>query len=301
MTAYRDLHVACPSCGGEVQERAGHLVCVSCNAMQLTGAELAAEVNAFDGGTDTVATYDEQPHDRACPRCGGETTMCAVAIGSFVLRGRFSHCAAHGVWITQDAMTAAFARASRRAHVGGGEGRTYGGVASAAVFPDVRGGFGGAIRSIQAAFGSGTPADAGLGIESGRGISHVHTVFVSAYKHRALACPQCAATLRYEGDRWACTSCGGVFVETAALVAMVEDLTGKPFELHAAPATPSPRVCPLCSAPMVADALEGIAIERCAIDGAWFGAHVLAAVLEHAATTQPPHETWLHRLLHRRH
>jgi ssDNA-binding Zn-finger/Zn-ribbon topoisomerase 1 len=301
MTAYRDAHVACPSCGGEVHERAGHLVCTSCNAMQLTAADFAAAVNAFDGNTDTLAIFDELPDDHVCPRCRGATTTCALAIGRETLRGRFVHCAAHGVWMTQDAMTATFARASRRAHLGAGVGRTYGGAASAAPFSDVRGGFGGALRSIQSAFGNGEPADAGLGIQSGQGISHVHTVFASAYKDRSLACPHCASSqLRYEGDRWACPSCGGAFVETAALVGMVEDLTGTPFELHTAPATSSAHACPLCSTPMVVDSLEAHAVDRCATHGVWFGAHVLAAVLEHAATPEP-RGSWLHRLLHRRH
>jgi Zn-finger nucleic acid-binding protein len=294
------MTATCPSCGGDVQARADHVVCTSCNAMQLTGAELAAAANALDGGTDAVAISDEQPDDQPCPRCGGATTTCALAIGRDVVRGRVLHCATHGLWMTQDAMVAAFARASRRAHANAGTGRTYGGVASSALPADVRGGFAGALRSLQAAFGNGSPADAGLAIHSGLGISHVHTVFVSAYKNRALACPQCAATLHYEGDRWSCPSCGGAFVEAAALVAMVEDLTGQPFELHAAPATPSAHACPLCAAPMVVDALQAHAVDRCATHGVWFGAHVLAAVLEHAVTPQP-HESWLHRLLHRRH
>jgi ribosomal protein S27AE len=267
--------------------------------MQLTGDDFAAAVNALDGGTDVLSVSEEQPGERSCPRCGGATTTCALAIGRLDLRGRFMRCATHGVWMPQDAMAATFARASRRAHVNAGNGRTYGGAASP-TYSDVQGGFGGAIRSIQSAFGSGAPADAGLGIASGQGISHVHTVFVSAYKNRALTCPQCGVALRYEGDRWACTSCGGAFVETAALVGMVEDLTGSSFELHAAPAMPSAHACPLCSAPMVVDALEGHAIERCAAHGTWFGPHVLAAVLEHAATPHQP-ESWLHRLLHRQH
>jgi hypothetical protein len=268
--------------------------------MQLTGDDFAAAVNALDGGTDVLSVSDELPNDRSCPRCGGATTTCALAIGRLELRDRIMRCAAHGLWMTQDAMASTFARASRRAHANAGSGRTYGGAASAPLFYDVRGGFGGALRSIQSAFGGGEPADSGLAIQSGQGISHVHTVFVSAYKNRALACPQCTTALRYEGDRWACTSCGGAFVETAALVGMVEDLTGNSFELHAAPTTPSAHTCPLCSSPMVVDALEGHATERCAAHGTWFGAHVLAAVLEHAATPEQ-HETWLHRLLHRRH
>ncbi|HEY1551058.1 MAG TPA: hypothetical protein VGG28_24685, partial [Kofleriaceae bacterium] len=276
-----------------------HLVCTTCNAMLLTGADFAAAVNALDGGSDAVTISDEQPHDQTCPRCGGATTTCVLAVGTLELRGRFLHCATHGVWMTQDAMAATFARASRRAHLGGGGGRTYGG-ASTMIVPEVRGGFGGAIRSMQAAFGGGAPADEGLAVASGRGISHVHTVFASAYKDRALACPDCAATLRYEGDRWGCPSCGGAFVETAALVGMVEDLTGEPFEQHAAPATPTAHSCPLCSEPMVADALAGHAVERCGAHGTWFGAHVLAAVLEHAASPAQPRESWLHRLLHRR-
>ncbi len=200
-------------------------------------------------------------------------------------------------------MAAVFARASQRAHLGPGAGRTYGGVVVQPLPVGGSAGLAGAMSSVRDAFGSGLPADAALGISSGVGISHVHTVFVSAYKNRALVCAVCAETpLVYQGDRWACPSCGGAFVETAALVGMVEEITGQPFELPAAPQAAGNHACPLCRERMVADTLEAHAIERCAKDGVWFGAHVLAAVLEHAGSPDDAHShrSWLSRLLHRR-
>jgi len=230
-------------------------------------------------------------------------SSCTLAIGGTSLPDRYLRCATHGVWMPQDAMADVFARASRRVHLGPAAGRTYGGVAVQPIAAGGSGGLANAMSSVRDAFGSGLPADASLGISSGVGISHVHTVFVSTYKNRALVCAVCAdSPLVYQGDRWACPSCGGAFVETAALVGMVEEITRQPFALPAAPHTAGTHACPLCRASMVADTLEAHAIERCASHGVWFGAHVLAAVLEHAGSPSDahPHQGWLSRLLHRR-
>ncbi len=290
----------CSTCASALRDHAHRLVCDQCNAMLITDADFAAAVDELDGSNAKLVTLDEHPQKPTCPRCGGPTTSCSLAIGPTELPGHYLRCATHGVWMPQEVMAAVFARASRRAHLGAGVGRTYGGVIAAPIPPGGSGGVAGVGTSLRDAFGSGQPADAALGISSGVGISHVHTVFVSAYKNRALACAVCPETpLVYQGDRWFCPSCGGAFVESAALVGMVEEITKQPFEQHAAPATPSAHACPLCSAPMVVDALEGHAVERCAAHGTWFGAHVLAAALEDAAS---PHQRdgWLHRLLHRR-
>jgi ribosomal protein S27AE len=298
VSIYREGEPRCPTCASPLRDHQQRLVCDHCQAMLIADADFVRAVDELAGGGAQLAVFDVLDDERPCPRCGGPASTCRLSIGPTVLADRYLRCVTHGMWLPQSAMADVFARASRRAHVGAGGARTYGGVATLPSMPG--GGMTGAMRSIAGAFGAGEPATSNLGINSGVGISHVHTVFVSAYKNRALACPTCASSaLEFQGDRWACATCGGAFVETAALAGMVEDITGEPFELHEPKGAASPHACPVCTAPMVADELEARAIERCPEHGVWFSAHVLAAVLEHAASPEP-HHGWLYRLLHRK-
>ncbi|HTR50641.1 MAG TPA: hypothetical protein VMJ10_08035 [Kofleriaceae bacterium] len=301
MSVYRESETRCPTCSNPLRDYERRLICDHCNAMLITIDDFAKAVGELDGTSPQAVTSDEHACDVPCPRCGGPATLCRLAIGPTAMPNRYIRCPAHGVWMPQQDMAAVFARVSRRAHFGAGYNRSYGGVGGNQVQPGTTGGLAGAMSSISDAFGSGAPATSALGIHSGRGISHVHTVFVSSYKNRALTCPVCAQTpLAYEGDRWSCPSCGGAFVETAALIGMVEDITGRPYELHTASTALAKHGCPLCGEPMVIDHLEGRPVARCTPHGVWFDAHVLAAVLEHAgAPDAHAHTSWLGRLFHR--
>lgn len=269
--------------------------------MLITADDLASAVHELDGSSAPLVVSDPIANEKRCPRCHGETTTCQLSIGDIAISGRFLHCAAHGVWMPQDALAATFAKVSRRGHAGAGAGRTYGGAGGRTEIPGASGGMPGTMQSISSAFGGG-PADAGLGIATGKGIAKVHTIYVSAFKDRVLACPVCeGGALAYHGDRWACTTCGGSFVENAALRGMIEDITGRPWELPEAAGTIGARACPLCGVKMIAEDVEGVPIDRCADHGVWFDARELAAVLEHAGTAPPPKSVggWLPRLFRR--
>ncbi|HEY3806226.1 MAG TPA: hypothetical protein VGL61_26665 [Kofleriaceae bacterium] len=298
MSIYREGGSRCPTCANVLRDHEHRLVCDHCQAMLISDADFVNAVEELGGGGAQLGVSDICADERPCPRCGGPTSTCELSIGPTSLPDRYLRCATHGTWLPQAVMAAVFARASRRAHIGTGGARTYGGAAGMlASMPG--GGMTGAMRSIANAFGPGDPATTGLGINSGMGISHVHTVFVSPYKNRALACPVGHGALGFQGDRWACATCGGAFVETAALAGMVEDITGQPFVLHEPKGAASTHACPVCAEAMLGDQLEAHAVERCASHGVWFGSHVLAEVLEHAGSPDV-HHGWLYRLLHRK-
>ena len=301
MSAYREAIAGCPECGSPLRAFGARGICDPCGGMMIGEDDLAPAVHELDGDSAPLVAGDLRDGERSCPRCGGTTTTCTLAIGKLALPGRYLRCQAHGVWVPRDVMTAVFARASRRGHAGRAAGAAYGGVSAAATLPGVNRGMNGALASIAEAFGSG-PATSGLAISSGRGIAHVHSIYVSAYKDRTLACPSCGLALAYHGDRWTCAGCTGAFVENAALVGMIEDLTGAPWRLPEAPAHAGSRACPLCSAAMVSETIESVELDRCPGHGVWFDARELQALLEHAGTaSHAPRGLggWLARLFHR--
>ena len=301
MTAYRDATSTCPSCGSPLRVFGARWVCDHCQGMLIGEDDFAKAVHELDGSSAPLVVGAPQAGDKPCPACGAETSTCTLAIGKISLPGRFLHCTTHGVWMPQEVMTSVFARVSRRVHLGVGGNRAYGGVGGGASWQGPQGGMNAAMASIAQAFG-GAPADSGLAIASGRGIAHVHSVYVSTYKDRTLACPVCSGkTLDYHGDRWDCAGCGGSFVEQAALVGMIQDITGAPWQLPAAPTTAGSRTCPLCSEAMVTEAVERVEIDRCARHGVWFDARELATLLERAGSQEPPRGLggWLARVFHR--
>jgi hypothetical protein len=160
----------------------------------------------------------------------------------------------------------------------------------------------GALTSIASAFGSGA-ADRGLAISQwGQNRPRAHTLFVSAHKDVALACPACNVPLAYQGDRWSCATCHGLFVETEALVAMVCEMALAPWEMPAVAGKPGDSACPICKtceSPMVVEELEGVTIDRCDIHGVWFHDHQLEQALLHASAPHHGIGHWLKRLFGR--
>ncbi len=310
MSAYRTGGWACPRCASSaLREFHERLVCDECAGMLITAADLAASIEELDGSTDAVGFVGAEPTTRACPRCTRPMTTSAIRIGTLEA-GRLDHCAADGIWFPRDAMTSVFARVSRRGGfrglgAAGGGGLAVGvrGTASAGVgdMPSGHGGMSGAMASIQGAFGGGAPASGGLAIS--RWHDHrprVHTLFVSAHKDRRLGCPVCPDTaLDYRGDRWACATCAGAFVETVALAAMVEDMAQQPWEAPAVSGAPGERACPLCEVAMTVDVLEAVTVDRCASHGVWFDDTELQAALHHASVPPSGLGGWLKRLFHR--
>ena len=297
---YRTSPHVCPKCGNTALREFGQrVVCDECDGMLLGEEDLATSVHELDGRTGDVRFEGSIPAQAKCPRCDKPMDSAEVIVGTFKLHGRSLHCKTDGVWVERDVLAGVFAVASRSNHIHA-QGRTYGGSANLTSNQPM-GGFTSVAGSIRGAFGSGGPADAGLSIGHwGSSRPRVHTLFVSAFKDRTFACAACAGpAMEFRGDRWECTSCHGVFVEDAALTAMVTEMSNQPWALPAASGTDGDRVCPVCSKTMTSEKLETVAIDRCAGHGVFFDHDELAALLQHAGQ---PHEvgSWVHRLFHRK-
>lgn len=268
--------------------------------MLLADDDLAKSIHELDGRSGGVTVTVEGPAGKACPRCAGELQLARVAVSQIVLHGSLMRCERDGVWVPQGVLAGAFALASRRGHAGNAHGtRAYGGVSGGLPFPGA--GRAGVTVDSRAGFGSG-PASAGLAIgQWADSRPRVHTLFVSAYKDRALGCPACKDTkLHFQGDRWACAACGGCFVEDAALSAMVIEMTGRPWQPPAVQGGPGERACPVCDKPMLVEVLEAVTIDRCEGHGVYFDPDELQTALAHAA--EPHHVgSFLQRLFRRHH
>jgi hypothetical protein len=296
--AYRTSGYQCPVCTNATLREFDHrLVCDECNGMLIDGADFARSLHELDGGTDPLVASDDKPNTKTCPRCSGPTTSCTIAIGWLKLTERLMHCEKHGLWMPRDAMTAMYARASRRAHGNSGLNRTYGGAGGGPPPLAFSGTYNSAINSIQGAFGSG-PATAGLAIGNWHlSRPQVHTLFVSAHKDRTLGCPSCKDTkLEFNGDRWTCATCAGCFVEDAALAAMVMEMTNQPWVVPEVKGGPGDRNCPVCETAMIVEVLEAVTIDRCPPHGVWFDDTELQAALHHASAEPTGLGGWIKQL-----
>jgi len=281
--------------------------------MQLKADDLAESIREIDGSTDAVQIVDGKATEHKCPQCAVPMAACEVKIGKLEVSGGLLRCKTHSLWVPRKAMTAAFARALRR---GGFSGRgatsgvqsrftggSSGGMDAASFIgnmPSGHSGMSGAMAGIAKAFGAGSPASAGLAIShwQNRG-PRAHTLYISAHKGKELACPACKGPLSYAGDRWACATCPGLFVETEALVAMVCEMVNGSWDMPALSGKAGARPCAICETPMVVELLEGVTVDRCAnAHAVWFDEHELEQVLHHAG--QPKGlGAWIKRLFSR--
>jgi hypothetical protein len=310
---YRTSGFACPTCANSsLREFQHRLVCDECSGMLIAADDLTASIHELDGSTDTLEFLGDHEAKQACPRCRHPMSACSIKLGSLKLAGTFIRCERDGIWFPRDAMTAVFARVSRRggfrglgtaAGGGGGSGAGMRGTGAGPMvsnMPSGHGGMSGAMASIQGAFGGGAPASGGLAISNWQSRRpRVHTLFVSAHKDRRLGCPSCKETaLDYQGDRWACATCAGSFVENAALEAMVMEMSQKPWDVPVISGAPGDRACPICAKPMLVEVLEAVTIDRCGPHGVWFDDTELQAALHHASE-EPTVGGWLKQLFHR--
>jgi ribosomal protein S27AE len=295
--AFRSSAYACPVCAN-APLRAVHdrLVCDECGGMLLAAGAFADSVREIDGSTDELELADTGRSNAKCPHCTEPMATTGLKLGALKLAGSFLRCAAHGLWVPREAMTAAYARASRRVSRGTGGGASS--AAAIANMPSAHSGMSGAMASIAGAFGSGAPASLAIS-RSHQYRPLAHTLYVSAYKGKDLACPACSVALAYRGDRWACTTCHGVFVENEALVALVTEMVNAPWELPAQAGAPGERACPVCNDKLVIEQLEGATIDRCALHGVFFDDHELQQALIHIGTPPRGLGAWLKRLFGR--
>jgi rubrerythrin len=266
--AYRTSAFACPACGSpNVRPFGDRVICDDCAGMLIGEDDFQQAMFELDQKAYGYEYGGATGTDKACPSCTRPMTQQSVQLGRYTLPDETLRCDRHGMWIPQEAMTSLFARANRKGGFGSSQGR--------------RGGRGGAqVELAITKWWNDKP--------------RVHTLYVSAYKDRTLACAVCDGrpALAYQGDRWSCRQCHGLFVETAAFIAMVSEMTTAPYELPEPTGAPSDRQCPLCSEPMTTE--HGI--ECCAAHGFWFDENELASTLHEAAQPASAPRGWLRRL-----
>ncbi len=253
---YRSSGRLCPRCASPaVHERDDRLVCEACHGTLLSVAEFAAALAELDGAAEAVVVREPTPEPVRCPRCDQPMQHVTLQRGAHLLPGRFLACARDGVWAPRETLAAGWARARR-------------------VPPSGRPS--GARRDVFA------PSRPRIG-QYERARPLVRTPFLSAFRGHRLACPTCPdGELALVADRWGCNGCAGVFVEDAALVAMMSDLVRAPWELPEPAGRAGERKCPVCARPMTEEAFESVTVARCAGHGHWFDDPDLQAAPEHA-------------------
>lgn len=271
MTPFR----RCPVCDDELAAVGSRLVCARDGMLVDELAQMIGDLQIVDDGKTL----------HACPRC--DRAMAGVLLIAADEQRAASRCAQHGIWLAHDALEALLA-ASRSSGSGGG--RSYGGVGG--VRSHVATSLSALVRSTEHHTIGKRKFPSKRGPRAPR--------YRSAFADRTLACPRCPdRTLANVGERWDCAHCEGSFVETAALEAMLSEMTGAPWHVPPSSGADGSRACPICTAPLVLEVIEPIQIDRCPSHGVWFDPDELSTLL--AASTgvdqRPTGATaWLRRL-----
>jgi Zn-finger nucleic acid-binding protein len=265
---YRSIGYACPICREVAMREVGpRLVCDSCGGMLIaiddfTDVAHAGEVPKFiDDGASALE----------CPRCAAVMRGCRLEVSALAFEHALGRCERHGVWFPGGALFDIFAKIGAAGHTGAGAGRTYGGVGHQYVPM---------YQPRPRPLPSRIPASRVAGLR--------------------LACPVCdGSALALEADRWTCARCSGAFVENAALVAMVTEMTRGPWEMPPPHGPEGTRACPVCTLAMQVEELEHTTIDRCPEHGVWFDPKELGDALHHAGGVgHRGVAAWLKRLIH---
>jgi Zn-finger nucleic acid-binding protein len=276
---YREVGVACPQCKVSLRGFGDRAVCDQCGGMMIKAKDLEAQI-----GLGELYVEDDGGEGHPCPLCERTMAKATLRIEADKCRGA-QRCTQHGVWLQGgmlEVVLEGFGRRHRTPRRGGGVDTSPGG--GMVMF-----------GHVQTYMPGGTGGGGALAVQNWwmRTKPHVHTPYASTLAGKTLACPSCGEPLQLIGERWPCARCDGAFVENAALVEMMSEMRGKPWDLPAGDGTVGRRNCPACAAAMTVQMMEGVEVDRCAHDGVWFDAGELASALHHTA----PAKGWLKRLL----
>ncbi len=269
----------CPSCPDTpLREYGRRLVCDRCNGILLSVEELAGQI------AGELRVLDDGGAARACPRCGRPMRGCRLVVGARDVEQALLRCEHDGIWFgggslveVLEAIGSGGRRQSTRGD--GGFGRMYG--------------------------GRTPPRTLAWRPKRPPPLARSAPVPPSELRELDLRCPDPACKrlpLRFEVSRWCCDDCDGLFVENAALEALVGEMAGGPWQLPPASGVPGSRRCPACEAPLSIEQIEGVTVDRCAAHGVWFDPAELEAALQHAAGIEPSPGppaglgSWLRRL-----
>lgn len=267
-----------------MREFQGRLVCDQCGGMQLAMADLERQLSA----SAQLQVIDDTQTQRACPRCDRLLSQCRVSLGKLELDAEILHCTTDGLWLGKDVLEGILTQVGQHNHRGVG---TRGGGPMGGIGIGMRGG--NSITAVDAAFARG-PSDPNEPLRWwDKPRPRVHTPFASALSAQHLACPTCAGKLHLHGDRWGCDAGDGVFVEYAALEAMLAEMANAPWETPPLDGPQGTRACPACNRTMALQDIEGVTIDRCASHGIWFDTGELERALQH---TGEPKTGWFRRV-----
>jgi len=129
----------------------------------------------------------------------------------------------------------------------------------------------------------------------------VHSEFVSALRGKDMKCPACSGTLAFEGDRWACAGCKGVFRRgRRARRDGHRDPPGAVGDARAQGRGEAIARARRAGEKMVAEKLGSPTIDRCKAHGTWFDETSWARRCSRRAPACPRASTgirgWLRRL-----
>ncbi|HEY3801372.1 MAG TPA: zf-TFIIB domain-containing protein [Kofleriaceae bacterium] len=288
MSAYRIAgSTACPDCGVPLRAYGARFVCDDCTGIFIGVDDLRRAVAEMGGGELEVVAATGKP-GAACPSCTRPMDSYRLDVRDHpkAFRGRyfsllgtnlvraeaidrdttFPGCPAHGLWFAQGLLAGVFARINAKLSVG-------------------RGG----VRAV---------GERGLRISQRKYKHRAVAPYASPFAGRMLPCPSCHDPLAQHGDHWSCERCGGAFVETPALEAMISEMTLAPYELPAAELEPGDTSCPVCGSATGSRVLAGSDVAQCPPHGVWFGPAKLSAVLAAMAPATRP--SWLVRWFRRR-
>ena len=266
---YRRATNTCPECAAPLREFAKRLVCDDCEGMMI-GEDDFTKACIEVAGQELVLTFrDEAKTPTACPRCGLPLTACKATLSGKKLKPTVLRCERDGLWCSGDVLPGVFAVVGRNWAAG-----THSRGAGSTIGLD-----GLPVQQYR-------PATAGLAISAWRAKPRRRAPSVAPidpYGEQQLACPACDAAARraltFTGDRWTCAGCHGAFVERGALEALIEEMSGEPYDLAPPAGEAGPRACSVCTQPMIVERLGSVEIDRCATHGVWFDQHELQTAL----------------------
>ena len=287
---------SCPSCSATLREFQSRLICDHCGGIWIGEADLASAIGdqRAEAPPELIAR-DAKRTETGCPSCPDALESCKLDVkyadGTIKhLKQPFLRCARDGLWCKPDVLAAVLAVIGTRGFGGGTRGYQT-------PFETVQTG----LDGLPVMGGGPRSVSDGLAISAWRKRPRQRTKTLSpvnAYADRALGCPVCPSQeLRFLGDRYGCEQCAGLFVENAAVAAMVNEIAPAYWELPAASGTVGERSCPVCRELLVTEVIETVAIDRCGAHGVWFDPKELATMLEHASGNV--HEGGLRRWLAR--
>jgi Zn-finger nucleic acid-binding protein len=264
---FRGAAYPCPSCSAGLRPCLERFVCDACGGMLIGVDDLAASISDMSGVETTISFHADETSGTKCPRCDRELMRGTMDVRSNAEVAQLVlHCARDGVWFADGWLVDLYTRIGHQVGAGVGSGKFYGGTGA-----------------------GGAPPRVGL-LQPPKPKARIATAYRSA--HRDLACPVCRGALIADGGRWSCDA-HGVFVENDALVQLMGEISGEPWQMPAPVGAPGERACPVCDARLTIEGIDAILVDRCGTHGIWFDTGELADALAVAAK---PRRGWLRRL-----